>query len=173
MLYVQEAANLFVGDDTPNASKHHNLMSIALPTLEEKSSDHYAGGAIGEIAIGGLGLNKIESSFKLMGYDPQVQSKFGVANTPFTCYGLIRDKMSNRPIEVKSILWGRIGRIGTDEFSRGNPMQHDLMIHEILRYICYFDGVEKYWYDWKTSDWRIDGSQRNADERRILRIPGV
>jgi phage tail tube protein FII len=173
-LLIQEAANLYVGDDTPNANKRNNLTSLKLPTLEEISASHHAGGAIGEIEVGGLGLRALQLTFKLAGHDPQVQSQFGLGQRgrqPFTTYGLIRDKgISNRAIEVKAIAWGRLGRIEGDEFTRGDSLLgHDHMVHEILRYGVWFDGAEKYYYDWETGTWRVDGVDQNADERSILR----
>jgi P2 family phage contractile tail tube protein len=173
-LFIQEGTNLYVGDDAPNSNKRNNIASIKLPTLEEISSVHHAGGAIGAIAVGGLGLSPLEATFKLAGYDPQVQSQFGRrdrGSIPFTSYGLIREKgISNRAIEVKAIMWGRLGRIEGDEFTRGESlMGHDHTIHEILRYGMWWDGQEKYYYDWETGVWRVDGIDQNAEERSILR----
>lgn len=173
MLIIAEAHNLYVGDDVPNASKHHNLMSSKLPTLEEKEQDLSGGGAIGDIAVGGLGLNKLEFTFKLYGHDPQVSGKFGIANTPFTVYGALRDKGTAREIGVKSILWGRLGKIEQDEQKRGDLLGHDYAVREILRYVCYFDDAEEYWYDWQASDWRIKGVSQNSTRRRLLGIPGA
>lgn len=175
LLYVQEAFNLFVGDDGPNNSKHLNLTSLKLPTLEEKSQDHFAGGAIGEVAIGGLGLSKLEVSFKIAGHDPQIMSQFGLGtrwNMPYTIYGLVRDKTGGAPVELKSVIQGRLAKIEGDEMRRGELMGHDHMIHEVLRYQLWFNQKEKYYYDFLTSEWRVDGVPQNADARNILRIPG-
>lgn len=171
-LFITEARNLFPGSDTPERSKHKNLISMKLPTLEEKSQDHYGAGAIGEIAIGGLGLNKLEMTFKMAGIDPQVQSLIGVYDTPFTAYGGVRDKENGRAIEVKALIWGRLGKIEEDEFKRGDLQGHDHMVHEIMRYYLYWDGKIKYKYDWRSDDWEVDGVSRN-DMRSILRIPGA
>lgn len=175
-LIIQEAVNLFVGDDGPGNGKHLNLVSIKLPSLEERSQDHFAGGAIGEISIGGLGLNKLESTFKIVGFDPQVMSAFGLnarQSLPFTCYGGLRDKQGGRLIEIKAIMQGRLGKIEPDETRRGELMGHDHMIHEILRYQLWYDNKEKYFYDFFTAEWRVDGVSQNADLRNILRISGA
>jgi len=173
-LLIQEAVNLYVGDDAPNANKRNNLASIKLPTLEEITSSHHAGGALGAIEVGGLGLAALEATFKQTGWDPQTLSQFGLGQRgriPYTCYGLVRNKdITNKAIEVKAIMWGRLARIESDEFSRGdNLIGHDHTIKEILRYAVYFDGAEKYYYDWENGTWRVDGVDQNADERRILR----
>lgn len=175
MLIINEAFNLFVGDDGPNNSKHLNIQGLQLPTLEEKTADHLPGGAIGEIGIGGLGLSKLECTFKLAGYDPQVMSQFGLGSRqglPYTFYGAMRDKQGGRVIEVKSVMQGRLVRLATDELRRGDPTGHDHSITEILRYTLWFDGKEKYFYDFFTTDWRVDGVTQNADVRNILRIGG-
>ncbi|ACI92724.1 putative phage major tail tube protein [Afipia carboxidovorans OM5] len=175
MLIIHEAGALFVGDDGPDNGKHVNLLTIKLPTLEEKTSTHFAGGAIGEISVGGLGLSPLEATFKLAGYDPQTMSQFGLGaagSRPYTYYGALRDKQGGRVIELKSIMYGRLTKIEGDEYQRGDLLGHDHAISEILRYQVYYDGKEKYFYDFFNSDWRVDGVSQNADVRNILRIGG-
>lgn len=175
MLVIQEAMTLFVGDDGPNNGKHLNLTSIKLPTLEEKSTDHFAGGAIGEISISGLGLSKLESTFKISGYDPQSMSQFGLGSKqqlPFTVYGALRDKQGGNLIELKCIMRGRMTKLEGDESRRGDLLGHDHTIMDIYHYELWYDKKEKYYYDFFTSDWRVDGISQNADVRNILRIGG-
>lgn len=175
-LLIQEAVNLFVGDDGQNNSKHLTLSTIKLPTLEEKSQAHFAGGAIGEINIGGLGLNALECTFGIKGYDPQIMSQFGLGqrrNLNYTIYGAVRDLQGNRPVELKAVIQGRLARLEGDDMTRGELVGHNHMIHEIMHYALTFDGKEKYYYDFFTSDWRVDGQSQNADVRNILRIPGA
>lgn len=176
MLFVHEAVNMFVGDDGPDNSKHMNLESIKLPSLEEVSQTYYPGGGIGEISIGGLGLKKLDVTFKIKGFDPQIMSAFGLSSPvrmPYTVYGVIRDKKGNRAIELKAIIEARLGKIEADELKRGDLSGHDHMLHEIWHYELHWDGREKYFYDFPTSDWRVDGVSRNQDARNILRIPGI
>lgn len=174
-LFIQEAVNLFVGDDGPNNSKHLVLEGLKLPTLEEIAQKHYAGGAIGEIEVGGLGLKALQSTFKIKGYDPQIMSQFGLgtrANMPFTIYGAIRDKKGNSYKELKAVLHGRLAKVEVDDMKRGELIGADHMIHEIVHYELFWDKAEKYYYDYFTSEWRVDGASQNAAIRNILRIPG-
>jgi P2 family phage contractile tail tube protein len=175
-LFIFEAMNLMVGDDGNDNSKHLNLDSVKLPTLEETSQDHNPGGGIGEISIGNLGLKKLEVTFKIKGFDPQIMSQFGLggANSlPYTCYGAIRDKKGGSLIEVKAVMRGRLGKLESDELKRGDLIGHDHMIHEITHYELWWNQKEKYYYDFFASDWRVDGVSANADQRAILRIPGA
>jgi hypothetical protein len=175
-LWIQESCNLFVGDDGPDNSKHLSLESIKLPTLEEISQEHHAGGAIGQIKVGGLGLKPLECTFKLKGWDPQTLSQFGLGKKnqlPFTVYGLIRNKNGNAALECKAIIRARLAKVEPDEFKRGDLYGHNYMLDEILHYELYFDKQEKYYWDFFGSDYRIDGVPQNDDERAILRIPGV
>ena len=58
---------------------------------------------------------------------------------------------------------------------RGGELQgHDYAIGSIIRYQLYLAGREKFYFDFSTSAWRVDGNVQNADERRNLcrRIPG-
>ncbi|WNV10088.1 phage major tail tube protein [Tardiphaga sp. 709] len=175
-LHIQEAVTLFVGDDGPNNSKHLNLSSIKLPTLEEKSQTHFGGGAIGEITIGGLGLSALEVTFGIKGYDPQIMSQFGLGvrrSLNYTMYGAVRDIKGNAPVELKAVIQGRMLRLEGDDLQRGELVGHSHTIQEILHYALFWNGVEKYYYDFWTSDWRVDGVSQNADIRNILRIPGA
>lgn len=174
-LIVQERVNLFVGDDaTFDSSKHLNLDSIKLPDLEELTEAFHAGGAIGAIEVGGMGLKALESSFKLKGWDAQAMSAFGLNSRnqyPFTVYGVARDKNGNRAIEVKAIIRARMTRVQTEDIKQGSLMGHDFMLREVLHYELYFDKVEKYWMDWRASEWRVDGVSQTDTENSILRIP--
>lgn len=175
-LYIQEAFTLFVGDDGNDNSKHLNLESIKLPTLEENSATHFAGGAIGEILIGNLGLKALDVTFKVKGYDPQIMRQFGLggANSlPFTCYGAVRDKKGGGLIELKSVMRGRLGKLEGDELRRAEAIGHDHMIHEVMHYELWWGQKELYYYDFFASDWRVDGVSQNADIRAMLRIPGA
>jgi P2 family phage contractile tail tube protein len=175
-LLINEAFTMFVGDDGPDNSKHANIVSIKLPTLEEFSQSHFGGGAVGEVNIGNLGLKALEITFKTFGIDPQINSNFGLSDRgimPFTIYNAIRNKDGSKPIERKIIVRGRLGRVDEDELKRGEAGGHDHTIHEILHYEVYFDGKEMYYYDYLSTTWRVNGGQGNADIRRILRIPGA
>lgn len=174
-LFIQEAINLFAGDDGPDNSKHLTLESIKLPVLEESSQDYTPGGGIGEITVGNLGLKKLECTCKLKGYDPQVYSQFGIGTRgrrPWTMYGAIRDKRGNGLIELKAVMEGRLAKIEGDDLQRAELAGHDHTFHEIWHYELWWDKKEKYFYDFLTSEWRVDGVSQNADLRSILRIPG-
>lgn len=175
-LFIQEAVTLFVGDDGPDNDKRLILTSVKLPTLEEKSQTHFAGGAIGEIEIAGLGLNPLEITFALKGYDPQSMSQFGLGQRRkqnYTIYGAIRDLKGDAPVELKVVLQGRMTRLEGDDLQRGELVGHSHTIKEILRYQCFWNGAEKYFYDFWNSAWRVDGVSQNADIRNILRTAGA
>jgi P2 family phage contractile tail tube protein len=173
-LYIQQGLNLFVGDNGPDNSKHLNLENVKLPDLEDTTQSFHPGGAIGQIEVGGMGLKALEVTFKLTGWDPQAMSQFGVGarvQTPYTIYGLVRDKLGNTPMEVKAVLRGRMTRVAVDNMKRGDLLGTDFAIKEIVHYELHFNKVEKYFYDFMGSDWRVDGVDQYADERAILRLP--
>ena len=171
-IIVQEAANLFCGDDDPTKSKHLTLGSIKLPSLSEKMSDHHAGGAMVAIEVA-LGVDKLDCTFNLKGHDPDLLVQFGLGGKPrlrYTARGLLRDKRTMRAIESKAIIEGRLTKIEVGEFSRGDLLGHDYSIQEVMHYELYYDGVEKVFWDFFTSEWRINGISQNSDELRILGI---
>ncbi len=174
-LFLLEAFTLFVTDDGPDNSKHLTLETIKLPVLEENTQTYTPGGAIGEIAVGGLGLKALECTFKVKGVDPQIMSQFGLGKAgrkPFTAYGGIRDKKGGGLIEIKAVMEGRLVKIEKDEWQRGELAGHDHAINEIWHYELHWGGREKYYYDFLTSTWRVDGVSQNSELRAILRIPG-
>jgi P2 family phage contractile tail tube protein len=173
-LIIQEGLNLFVGDAGPDNSKHLNLDNVNLPDFEELTQMLYSGGSIGQLDVGGMGLKSLEMTFKLTGWDPQAMSQFGVgarSQLPYTFYGLARDKAGNTPKEVKGVVRGRMVRVGMDNIKRGDLFGTDFAIREIIFYELHFNKEEKYFYDWKSSEYRVDGVTQNADERDILRLP--
>lgn len=172
-IIIWEAANIFVGDDGGDASKHLTLQSIKLPDFKEKSQEHHAGGAIGAINIGGLGLEALELTFKLVGTDAQTKAKFGLgskATNPYTVYGLLRDKNGGRAIERKAIAFGRMTELTESDFERGKLTDQDHKITEITHFELYEDKQEIYYYDLWASIWRVRGIDQWADQNSILRI---
>ena len=172
-LYIMEAANLFCGDDDPTGSKHLTLTELQLPNLQEMYQDHHPGGSRVQVEVA-VGIEKLEASFKLAGWDPDLLTQFGLgarALKKFTAYGVIRNKRTGTAIEAKAVLEGRLGRANPEAFQRGEMQGYDYAINGIMHYELHFEGVEKVYWDFFTTDWRIDGVAQNADERAILRIP--
>ena len=102
-IFVMESANLFAGDHDPTASKHLTLAELKLPTLQEMYQDHHAGGSRVQIEVA-VGIQKLEPTFKLNGWDPDLLSQFGLGSSRqkvFTAYGVIRDKRTGVAIEAK------------------------------------------------------------------------
>lgn len=171
-MYIMEAVNLFCGDDDPTASKHLTLTEMQLPNLQEMTQDHHPGGSRVQVEVA-LGINKLESSFKLAGWDPDLLTQFGLgssARKKFTAYGAVRSKRTGEVIEAKAILEGRLGQANPEAFQRGELQGFEYTISEILHYELFFNLQEKFYWDFFTSDWRVDGISQNADERNILRI---
>jgi uncharacterized protein len=169
-MLIQEAANLFCGDHDPSASKHLTLSEIQLPTLEEMFADHHAGGSKVKIEIP-VGIEKMESSFKLVGHDASLLSQFGLGATAlkkFTAYASLRDQRDGTLKKHMVILQGRLGKIEGEAGKRGELQHHDYAIKGIVHYEQHIDGQEKVYWDFFSGDWRIDGVEQNADERAIL-----
>lgn len=172
-LFIPGAFNLFAGDDGPNNSKHVSISSVSLPKLMEKTAEHHAGGAIGAIEIGGLGLGALEIGFELAGADPQTMAMFGVgsrATQPYTAYCEIRDKNGNKPLEVKATAWGRMVELTNSELKRGELASQTHVIKELTRYGLWWDKKEIYYYDFFASIWRVNGVDQSAETNSILRI---
>lgn len=171
-IYLMEAANLFCGDHDPTASKHLTLTELQLPNLQEMYQDHHAGGSKVQIEVA-VGIQKLEPTFKLTGWDPDLLVQFGLGagrTKVFTAYGVIRNKRTGEAIEAKAIIEGRLGKVEAEAFSRGEMQSHDYAINEVVHYELWFGDQEKLYWDFFSTDWRLNGVSQNADERRILRI---
>ncbi len=171
-VFMLESVNLFCGDHDPTKSKHLTIAELKLPDLQEMYADHHAGGAMvaTEFAVG---IQKLEPTFKLNGYDPDLLTEFGLGTrhkNKFTAYGVIRDQRSGRAIESKAVIEGRLGKVAPDAFSRGEMQGHEYAINSVVHYELWFDGSPKIEWDFFTSLWRVDGQDQNAVENRILRV---
>ena len=78
--------------------------------------------------------------------------------------------MTGEAIEGKAVMEGRLSKIAPDEFKRGDFMGNDYAINELTHYELYFNRIEKFYWDFFTNAFRIDGVDTNADENQILRI---
>jgi P2 family phage contractile tail tube protein len=173
--YLMEAANLFVGDHDPTKSKHLTLAELKLPDLAGIYADHHAGGALVAVEFE-VGVNKLEPTFKLNGFDPDLLSDFGLGQTvrrTFTAYGVVRDQRSGRAIESKAILEARLGKVAPDAFQRGELQGHEYAMNSVVHYELWFDGSRRLLWDFFTNQWEVGGVDQNADVNRILRVPGV
>jgi hypothetical protein len=78
-------------------------------------------------------MEKLEPTFKLNGWDPDLLTKFGLGSSRrkvFTAYGVIRDRPTGLAIEVKAIIESRLGRMAPDAFQRGDAgLEHVKKAH--------------------------------------------
>ena len=172
-IYVMEACNLFCGDHDPSASKHLTLNELQLPALQEIYQEHHAGGSRVQIEVA-VGIQKLEPTFKLAGFDPDLLTQFGLGarnKHVYTAYGLIRNKRNGKDIEVKAIIEARLGKIAPDAYSRGELVGHEYALNEVTHYELWFDQKPKIVWDFFENRWEIDGKDENAAMNRILRIP--
>jgi len=173
--YMMEAVNLFAGDHDPSKSKHLTIAELKLPDLTGIYSDHHAGGSLVATEFE-VGVSKLEPTFKLNGFDPDLLAEFGlgarVRNT-FTAYGVIRDQRTGRAIESKAIIEARLGKVASDAFQRGQLQGHEYAMNSVVHYELWFDGRPLIEWDFFTATWRVNGADENVDVNRILRIPST
>lgn len=172
-LYIMEACNLFCGDHDAQNSKHLSLQELKLPDLQAIYADHHAGGARVQIEIE-VGVQKLEPTFKLVGFDPDLLVQFGLSSKikhVYTAYGQIINRRTGASIEAKAVLEGRLGSVKPDAFQRGEVQANEYSINEVTHYELHFGGQEKFFWDFFTNEWRIGGVDENASQNTILRIP--
>lgn len=182
-VYVMEAANMICGDtgnsSAPGISTHLVLQELKLPTLEEATVDHNAGGAPVGIEVP-THLNKLEATFNLAGWNPGVMAMLGSSDFRkhiFTAYGLIRDRRTGDALNSMARIEGRLGRVNPTAFSKGAMMSHEFSIKSITSYTLLMEtdkgagmGVIYDW-DFYTSTFVVGGLDINRDMINILHIP--
>jgi P2 family phage contractile tail tube protein len=149
------------------------LETLKIPDLEETTATHTPGGGVLGIDIGMNVIEPLAPTFKLSGFDPQTLSLFGLGaahRSVYTGYGAVRDKRTGKAIEAKTIIEARMTSIKPDEFKRGDLYGHDHVLKEVTRYELWFNGEEKFTFDFWTNTKRIGGVDQNSDTNRILRI---
>jgi uncharacterized protein len=183
-IYTLESANLICGDistkTSPGITTHLALQELKLPALEENYVDHTPGGAAVGIEVPSH-INKLEATFNLAGWDPDVMIFLGREtrfHQRFTAYGLIRDRRTSEALQCVAIMEGRIGRVNPTAFSKGNMMHHEYSIKSIVQYQLFMQRsysdpllFEIYCWDFFTSVKRIGGVDLNQDLVRVLAIP--
>lgn len=171
-IYIMEAANLFVGDHDPKNSKFLTLEELKLSDLQETLVDHTPGG--GKVGVEfAVGVQKLEPTFKLKGWDAPLLRDFGLGTKKrkvFTAYGVVRDKKTGDALEAKAIIEGRLSKVAPEAFKRGETMGHDYSINEVLHYEVFFDGKEEFYWDFFTNTLRQGGVDPDPDFNNILRI---
>ncbi|MEZ5853149.1 MAG: hypothetical protein R3D68_21150 [Hyphomicrobiaceae bacterium] len=105
---------------------------------------------------------------------PDLLSQFGLGSSRakvFTAYGVIRDKRDRHGDRGQVDHRRPPRQIEFDAFKRGELQAHDYTINEVMHYELWFGEREKLYWDFFSTDWRLDGVSQNDDERRILRVP--
>lgn len=174
-VYLMKAVNLFCGDHDPTKSKHLTIAELKLPDLQAIYADHAPGGGMVSVEFE-VGVEKLEPTFKLNGFDPDLMAEFGLGakiRNVFTAYGVIQDQRTGREIESKAVIEARLGRVAPDAFTRGEMQGHEYAMNSVVRYDLFFDNSPLIEWDFFTNKWRIKGVDQNAETNRILRIPGV
>jgi Phage tail tube protein FII len=173
--YIVEGVNLFCGDHDPTNSKHLTLAELKLPDLTGIFADHHPGGARVGVEFE-VGIEKLQPTFKLNGYDPDLLVQFGLGSRVrhmYTGYGALVDKRTGAYVELKTVMEARLGEVTPDAFQRGELMGHEYALKELMHYEVHFNGSEKIYWDFFTNTWRVNGTDQNADVNRILRISGA
>lgn len=172
--YIMESANLFAGDHDPSNSKHLTLEEFKLPDLQAIYQEHMAGGAAVQIEIE-VGIQKLEPTFKLKGFDPDLIVQFGLGSkqrTLFTAYGVMRDARTGVAKQSIATIEGRLGKVAPDAQKRGELTGHEYGINSVMHYELVFDGRELMYWDFFTNTLRMDGVDQQAETNRLLGIAG-
>lgn len=172
--YIMEAVNLFAGDHDPSNSKHLTLEEFKLPDLQEMYQEHMPGGGAVQVEFA-VGIQKLEPTFKLKGFDPELLTQFGLGSkrlTRFTGYGVMRDQRTGEAIQSIASIEGRLGKVAPDAYKRGELNGDEYSISQVMHYELSFGGRELIYWDFFTNTLRMNGVDQQAETNRMLGIEG-
>ena len=140
-----DTANLFVGDDDPNASLHLQIRNVGvILDLEEATETFKPGGHVMSIDYGTRSFMLGPLTFELEGINPDVMSRFmGPKKIKYTVRGNIRDLRTDADIPLVSIIEGRMVKVTHGAFSKGDSVNGQYEIKEISHYEVRIDGREE------------------------------
>jgi uncharacterized protein len=161
-IYLMDMASIWVGDADPNDGNFLTIEDVKVPMMQEKTTDHTGGGAVMGIKLGMNMLEALDLTFKLKGFNPNVFSKFGVGQPRrlnYTIRGNVRDIREDRQFACRVRVNGRMTKYDPGSFSRDSGTSEDFEIAEIVSYECFFDGVERFYFDYfrGPAGARVDG----------------
>lgn len=146
-----DAANLFVGDEDPSNSKFLQLKTLKMFDLEEITKEHLGGGAMAQIVIGTRAFKVAPVTFKLEGYNPDVDARFmpaGQRRIKYTVRGNISNLRTHAETEIKAVIEGRMTKMSKSDFERDKGIESEYEINEILYLELFYGGVEKLYFDY-------------------------
>jgi phage tail tube protein FII len=174
-LLVLEKANMFCGREPSDVNNglYLELTEVKLPAMNEQYVDHRAGGVPIAIEVDTM-FAKLESTFQLMGWNPQVAqliASWTAEQNVFWVYGLLRDRMTAEAVRVSAKIRGRLGLADPQNWNRSSAQHWNYGIKGIIAYKL--DIGPSTLYDWSFFDNRfiVGAFDRNADINQILNIP--
>lgn len=184
-VYTMESCNLICGDSgseaQPGYTTHLTLREMKLPNLEENYVDHVGGGAVAGIEIYSH-INKLEATFKLAGWQPDVMTLIGRSVKSlqrYTCYGLIREQRTGVALKAMALIWGRMGQVNPSAFRKGDLMEHDFAIKSIMHYELQMQMDPSaptemmYYWDFFENRFEVGNINVRAEENGILGIATI
>ncbi|ODU62358.1 MAG: hypothetical protein ABS99_00800 [Acetobacteraceae bacterium SCN 69-10] len=170
-ILLMTAAALFIGTESPDASKHLQIENLTLPTLEFETMTHTGGGAPMGVEFNMGVLKPLAFGFKLAGFDQEAYAAAGVgSNAPkiYTARGVIQRKSDGRKFAAVATIKGCMGKVAPDQYERAKGLGHDHSIVEVTRYKL--EVGDKVWYDvdFFTGKRVQFGIDETAEERQML-----
>jgi len=167
-LLLLETANVFIGKHDPTKSKHLQVASVTLPTLEAVTVEHQAGGAPMGVKWNMGAVKALEPKFKLIGFDREAHRAAGINSgrvETFTYRGSMRRKSDGAELETVAKFKGCMGTMTPDEFSASKELGHDHMLSEVTYYRLAIGGEEWVLFDFFRATVRRFGADEWVQRR--------
>ena len=174
-LLVLEKANMFCGREPSDVNNglYLELTEVKLPSMNEQYVDHRAGGVPIAIEVDTM-FAKLESTFQLIGWTPQVQTliaSWTAEQNVFWVYGLLRDRLTAEAVRVIAKTRGRLGLADPQNWNRSGAQHWNYGIKGIIAYDLIVGNSSIYSWDFFGNRFIVGNFDRNADTNRLLNIP--
>jgi uncharacterized protein len=169
-----ERANLFCGaGPTDNEASNHLVLSdVKLPGFDKAMADHRPGGSPVAVEVP-LMFNRLESTFQLLGLQPQVLTLVGSwkdSQNWFYIFGNIRDQLNGEEAQAIALLRGTLGRSDPQNWNGSSSMHTQYSIRSIIHYEFQVAGNDVYYWDFAENSLIIGDVNRNANMNANLGI---
>lgn len=169
-LYILEAVDVRRADQ-PDSSRALTLAKMGIPSIKRLNAEHNPGGGVGKVNFVFPQIEPIEPKFELKGFDTDIIGSLGFAagtQDKWVFAGAVRDKRSGRSIPARAIIQGVIAEWEPDEFSPGEFVGCNHMLHEVTHYEFHLDNQELWYWDFYEREGRSGGVSWFAAIRQAL-----
>lgn len=157
--------------DEPDSSRALTIDKLVIPPIKRKTTEFTAGGGIGTVNRVLPQIDAIEPAFSVKGIDTDILSRFGFAAgtaDKWLFSAAVRNKRTTKLESWRVIIQGVVTEWSPDEFSAGEFLGCNHLLHEVTHFEITMDGTELFYWDEDEQEARSGGTSWMAEYRNAL-----